>query len=529
MAGRLVVIKGYDRDKALEIKAACTYCIGRGGAGKAVDFKVDPCEHLTSRQHFFIDYLPPRFFVRDNNSTNGTLIQRGNTTLPVLGEQIEVFDGDRIIAGNTVFKLEATGEAYEIPVIKSPAMEICIEPPADQLVNSKEVLSEGDIMNPEGVCSENIRSMPNAYGHGESIILGDMADPVKQVSTGAVIDTPSQPKLSPHSVVVQEIQLFNDTQVKCFSCGAPVPVEITTSEMQSNGYPVFMCDQCSLGFSFERNLKDLEDYRILREIREDGMGLVYLGRHQQTGLLVEIRAIFPRLSTEDSLSVKREISSIKDVSHPNLVRMYENVVYRDRIYLIYEYMPEGDLLHFLEARSSDNLSWNDACTMVCDVLTGLRHCHELGIVHGNIRPENILFKKNPSGHCDARLGDLGLAWICETTGLSGSLTSGCRQTQVYKAPEFERYRALKAQADVYSVGIIFYGLLNGDLLKRSDLFDQKGSVPGEASLSIVPLIAKNPEIPWALTSVVEKAIRKNPDERFKNASDMLQALLQMRF
>ena len=525
MAGRLVVIKGYDRDKALEMNSAGTYCIGRGGVGKAVDFKVDPCEHLTSRQHFFIDYLPPRFFVRDNNSTNGTLIQRGNTTLPVSGEQTEIIGGDRIIAGNTVFQLETTDEVYEIPVSNSPAVEKCMNPTANHFVNSIENPSEDDIQNPDEVFSENIR--PMAHDHGNSIILGDLTDPVHQVSSGAVNDTPVQTKPSPHSVVVPQIQLFHDTKVYCISCGKPVSVGITTSEFQANGYPVFMCDPCSSGFNDERNLKDLDDYRILREIREDGMGLVYLARHQQTGLLAEIRTIFPRLSAEDSLSLKREISAIQDVSHPNLVRMYENIVYRDRIYLIYEYMPEGDLLHFLETCSSGSLSWNDACTVVCDVLTGLRHCHELGIVHGDIKPENILFKKSPSGHLEARLGDLGLAWICETTGLSGSLASGSKQSPVYKAPEFERYRTLKAQADIYSIGIIFYGLLTGSLLNRSDLFDQNGSVGGSYP-NIVPLIAKNPEIPWTLAQIVQKAIRRKPDERFKNASDMLQALLQMR-
>ena len=533
MASRLIVIKGYDRDKYLELKAVCSYCVGRGGTGRNVDFKVDPCEYLTSRQHFFIDYVPPRIYVRDNHSTNGTLVQRGNTTIPVTGEQTEVYEGDLIVAGNTVFRVENTDEAYEIPLHKSQELEkhsaasdenpeAPMKPPFDAHPFSNE------ISNPQ-----------IAYSGTDELRIGDPVCP----ASSPVPPSPSSPEeanVTPpqsnsaapqdyYSVVVPEIQLFHSAQVKCIACGEPITVEIAPSELQAYGYPVFMCEKCSSGFNNVRNLKDLDSYNILQELREDSMGLVYLARHKETGLLAEIRAILPRLLGEDILYLKREISVMQAVSHPNLVRMYEKVVYRDRIYLIYEYMPEGDLEHFLKTFSSGGLSCNDACRVVCDVLSGLRHCHEMGLVHGDIKPASILFKKDPHGNPSARLGDLGLAWICDNTGLSG-FSSGYREARAFQAPEHTgNFRSLKPQADVYSMGILLYFLLTGSLpfSDRSQPINPNCFIP--AGTPVVPLLDRNPEVPRALARIVEKSICQKPEERFQNASEMLQTILEMRF
>jgi hypothetical protein len=475
MASRLIVIKGYDRDKYLELKAEFSYCIGRGGTGKNVDFKVDPCEYLTSRQHFFVDFYPPHIFVRDNKSTNGTLIQRGNDIIPVTGMQTEIFDGDLIVAGNTVFRLEAVNEAHEM------AQKPVSAPPVSP--NAAEAAPE-----------QHKPVTPQGY----------------------------------YSVVVPEIQLFHSAQVKCIACGELITVEISPSELQAYGYPVFMCGNCSSGFSDERNLKDLDSYGILQELKEDGIGLVYLARHKETGLLAEIRAILPRLLGEDILYLKREISVMQSVSHPNVVRMYESVVHRDRAYLIYEYMPEGDLNNYLKTTSGGSLSWNDACSVVCDVLSGLRHCHEMGIVHGDIKPANILFKRDPRGNPTARLGDLGLAWICDNMGLSG-FSSEYREAQPFKAPELiENFRALKPAADIYSMGAILYFLLSGGLPYSSptDAISQNSDISFDAKA--IPPQDEDPDIPDALMRILKKATCREPESRFHNAAEMLQAILEMR-
>jgi pSer/pThr/pTyr-binding forkhead associated (FHA) protein len=528
MASRLIVIKGYDRDKYLELKEACSYCIGRGGTGKNVDFKVDPCEYLTSRQHFFVDFYPPHIFVRDNKSTNGTLIQRGNDTIPVTGEQTEIYDGDLIIAGNTVFRLEYENEGQEMPFnTESPASF------SSSLMGEKPVSASPADNPPASSAEKPIYASPTENpGPVSSAYPAEKPVSAPPVSPNAAEAAPEQHKpislKDYYSVVVPEIQLFHSAQVKCIACGELITVEISPSELQAYGYPVFMCGNCSSGFSDERNLKDLDSYGILQELKEDGIGLVYLARHKETGLLAEIRAILPRLLGEDILYLKREISVMQSVSHPNLARMYENVVHRDRAYLIYEYMPEGDLNNYLKTTSGGSLSWNDACSVVCDVLSGLRHCHEMGIVHGDIKPANILFKKDPRGNPTARLGELGLAWICDNMGLSG-FSSGHREAQPFKAPELiENTRSLKPEADIYSMGAILYFLLSGGLpysSRTDDVFRNSG-VSFDAKA--IPPQDKGLDIPDALARILKRATSREPEGRFHNAAEMLQVILEMR-
>lgn len=522
MAIRLIVIRGYDRDKFLELNDVRSYCIGRGGTGRIVDFKVDPCEYLTSRQHFYVDFDPPHIFIRDNNSTNGTLIQRGNDTIPVTGEQTEIFEGDLIVAGNTVFRLETVHEDSEMSLNTESPSPSSMSYPAGKPVSDSPVKQSLSASPGEKYLSAGEK--PLSAAPAKKTVF---SSPVFPDAAGTA---PEQPKPTAvrdyYSVVVPEIQLFHSAQVRCISCGELITVEISPSELQAYGYPVFMCENCSSGFNNVHNLKGLDSYNILRELREDGMGLVYLARHNETGLLIEVRAIVPRLGGEDIQYLNHEISVIQAVSHQNLVRMYEYAVYRDRVYLIYEYMPEGDLNEYLKNFSGGCMSWNDACTVACDVLSGLRHCHDMGIVHGDICPASIFFKKDPRGAATARLGDLGLAPLCDNMGLSG-FSSGYRETQAFKAPEvIENYRMMKPEADIYSVGMILYYLIIGNLpcSNRSEAIVRSSAFSFDAKTTP----ERNPGIPFILSHILEKATSPKPEDRFHNASEMLQAITEIR-
>lgn len=532
MAGRIVVIKGYDRGKTLDLNRMGSYCIGRGGTGKEVDFLVDPCEYLTSRQHFYIIFRPPLYYIRDNQSTNGTLLQRGNTHIPVYHEEIPLCDGDRIIAGNTVFRFELLHEESELH---------------DQIHPNDVSGNLQPEWNPQESSVDQI-ALNKPLTDSEPLFETDrasVADPVIHLEDAApaephsVIDIPEEPSPSPHqdyySVIVPEIQLFHSTVVKCFTCGTSITIEAALSELQAYGMPVFMCEQCSNAHSTGLNLKNLNSYRVFKELSDDGRGLVYLARHEESGMLASIRAILPRMQSleEDVQFLKHKLSEIQAVTHPNLVRMYDNMVYRDRIYLISEYMPEGDLLQYLKSIRAEYLSWNDASQMICDILAGLRHCHEMGFVHGDIRPESILFKKDLKGKPSARLGDLGVSWIYDNYGLMGA--SDALRSEPFKdytAPElFVNNRSITPQADIYSIGVLFYYLLCGKL--PYDDFSQPLSgvsfVPADSGHKPVPLQCRNPDIPTLLARIVDKAICENPSDRFESAAEMLKAILDMRF
>lgn len=524
MSGRIVVVKGYDRGKSLDLNRTGTYCIGRGGKGKEVDFKVDPCEYLTSRLHFFIDYRPPHFYIRDNNSTNGTLLIRGDAHIPVYTDDTVLCDGDRIVAGNTVFQFDVLQEA-----IFAEADEI---PPADQ-------------MPAEPGPNLNQAFVPPVQKHAKEAFvasdsLSDLEHPALSESAAESglqnkMDWPAShipsPAVDYYSVIVPEIQLFHSTIVKCIACGSPITLEVPLSDLEANGFPVFMCQECSDTHFESLNLKNLYTYRILKELNDDGRGLVYLVRHEGSGMLATLRAIIPRTKSleEDMQSLKHEVSRIQELTHPNLVRMYESMVFRDRIYLISEYMPEGDLDQLLKS-DSIQMSWNDACRFICDILAGLRHCHERGIVHGDIRPGSILFKRDAKGNPCVRLGDLGVSWICDRYGLQGandSLLSGTAKS--YIAPELLKTRLnIRPQADIYAVGVLFYTLLCNESPFEDRSPSAKGDMAGFGRMTI-PLQCRNPDIPTPLARIVDRAIRENPSDRYESAAQMLQAILDMRF
>lgn len=549
MAGRLVVIKGYDKDKYLDLKTARSYCIGRGSSTREVDFKVDPGEYLTSRQHFFIDYRPPRFYVRDNNSTNGTLIIRGKDNIPVLNEEMELYDGDRIIAGNTVFRFDiidgiSSGKAEDSPNMaatygSSPdtsASEAGQTPHYHQKPVSNRIdnisLAETPVQHLEPVSDLGQPSREFAFrssalnaanpGNADDLQIS-MTD--KEVPC-FMVSPPSQY----YSVTVPEIQLFHNTEVKCISCGMTISLGITLSELQANGYPVFLCKKCASGLIREHGLKDLEHYRILREISEDSLSLAYLAWHEESGMLAVIKAILSGLSghRDDLQYLDREISVICGLKHPGIVKMYESVVHKDRVYLIYEYMPEGNLVSFMENTYGGPMPWQEACRVVFGMLSGLQYCHDMGITHGNIDTQTILFKKDMQGIPNARLGGFGLAEIYENTGLSMK-NAGIREYSPFKAPELNiNSRHIQPQADIFSIGIAMYYLLTCSFpyssgQAQTDISKYSGRNSGMPAL----LKDRNPSFPSELYQIVYKAIQKQPEERFQTASEMAQALQQL--
>ncbi|NLO39100.1 MAG: protein kinase [Ruminiclostridium sp.] len=474
MAVQLVVIEGYDKDKLLSFEATCSYSVGRGDMDQPVDLKLDSRDRLVSRLHFFIDYRPPRFFIRDNHSTNGTLIKSKNKKNILWNQESEIFVGDLIIAGNTIFRLEM------------------IEP------------------------VKTARETPSSVGSGEpgnADIPGvhNKIPPVK--NTGPAMN--------------------------CIDCGLPLTTGMTASELESFGLPVFMCPNCAAAYTCEHSLKDLMEYRILKKIGEGSMGLVFLARQETTGMLAAIKTIIPGMSASetDLLLFEREINIMRGLDHPNITKLYEFSFLDDRHYFISEYMPGGDLLLKNDCHGG-RMPWKKACIIVCDILSALHYSHEKGIIHRDIKPSNILLKKYLQGNDVPKLTDFGLAKMYENAGLTNiTKTTDRRGTPLFMAPEqFINYRYCKPQADIYSTGIVLYYLLSGSfpftesLTKRDDplsFLRKRDPILAILENKPVPVLERNPSIPVALSQIVYTAIRRTPEERFRTAKEMRQAILDL--
>lgn len=472
MAVRLVVIEGYDKDKFLMLDSACSYSIGRGDTDRHVDLKLDPRDRLVSRRHFIIDYRPPRIFIRDNNSTNGTMINGKNGSFILRNHEAELSAGDLIMAGNTVFRLEMA------------------EDKSDDQIPSVTGLDVPE--NPKDFCTD-------------------------------ANDSPSG---------------NNSPAICCIDCGHSLTAGMTGTELESLGWPAFMCSDCADGYSFENDLKSLNGYRILKKIGEGSMGVVFLARHEISGMLAAVKTIIPGMSASktDLILFEREANIMRTLDHPNITRLYEFSLFDGGHYFISEYMPGGDLDSLLKNSGNGRMEPDKACTIVCDVLSALDYSHEKGIIHRDIKPANILLKKDSHRNDIPKLADFGLAKMYENAGLTNiTKTTDRRGTPLFMAPEqFINYRYVKPQADIYSIGVVLYSLLSGSFPftespeRRDDplsFLRRRDPVLAILENKPVPVIEKNPSIPVRLSEIVDTAIRKTPEQRFQSAKEMRRAIL----
>ncbi len=252
-------------------------------------------------------------------------------------------------------------------------------------------------------------------------------------------------------------------------------------------------------------------YRVLRRLGQGGMATVYLATQESLDRPVSIK-VMERDGLQDETSKQRfenEARTIARLTHPSIVSIYEVDRTADgRMYYIMPYLPNGDL-------SQRDLSKDEA--RVVDVLrallSALEYAHARDIVHRDVKRENVLF--DTSNH--PQLADFGIA--LSTADTVRITTAGFAVgSSGYMAPEQARGDAVDGRADLYSVGVLAYELLTGELPFRSS-----------DALAIALMHAQKP-IPRLPPSkrhwqgFIDCAMAKAPSDRFKDAQQMLQAL-----
>ncbi|XP_048193488.1 sperm motility kinase 2B-like [Perognathus longimembris pacificus] len=191
-------------------------------------------------------------------------------------------------------------------------------------------------------------------------------------------------------------------------------------------------------------------YQVLRTIREEGFAPIKLARHLPTDTLVAVKILHQR--DRDFFAV--EVDILKSVDHQNIVKLYEVIETKERLYLVMEYLDIGDLVDHLQ--KVDRMEEEAARPLFWQILRGVKYCHDNGIAHRDLKAENILL--------DSR----GTAKLCDF-GLSTRFSPGeelyreCG-TLAYLAPEMlkhQRYQGPKV--DVWSLGVLLYYMVMGDV------------------------------------------------------------------
>lgn len=262
-----------------------------------------------------------------------------------------------------------------------------------------------------------------------------------------------------------------------------------------------------------------EKYKIIGEIGSGGMGIVYKAEDTKLRRTVALKFIPPELSRYPEAKERfiREAQAAAALDHPNICTVYEIGDFEDKAFIAMAYV-EGQSLR--EKIAMRPLSIYEALDTAIQVAKGLEEAHNRGIIHRDIKSANIMVDKKGQ----AKIMDFGLAKVVgESLITKEAETLG---TVAYMSPEQARDKAVDHRTDIWSLGVVLYEMLSGQLPFRGE---QETSV----MYSIVheepkPLKAIKPDAPSELERIIHRALEKKPESRYSSASEMLKDLQKYR-
>ena len=256
-------------------------------------------------------------------------------------------------------------------------------------------------------------------------------------------------------------------------------------------------------------------YRIIEEIGRGGMGVVYKAEDLKLKRQVALKFLPPHLMDSPELKERFliEAQAAAALSHPNICVIHEVGETEDRPYIAMEYV-EGETLR--DKLRTGPLRSQEALDIAIQIASGLGEAHRKGIVHRDIKSANIMVADNGQ----AKIMDFGLAKLQGGSSLTRSQTT--LGTIAYMSPEQARGEELDRRTDLWSLGVVLYEMVSGELPFK-----------GDRDLSIIhsviheepkPLSARKPPIPPVIRQIIGRALRKNRNARYASADEMLKDL-----
>jgi len=260
-------------------------------------------------------------------------------------------------------------------------------------------------------------------------------------------------------------------------------------------------------------------YRVLKALGSGGMGTVYLAEHTVMKRTVALKVIRPDLTTRPEVidRFRREVEAAARLTHPNIVASYDAEQAGDCLFLVMEYVEGTDLAAWLAAHGP--LPMTEACDYVRQAALGLQHAHERGMVHRDLKPQNLM--RTATGL--VKVLDFGLARLVELAQEGGTAAGMVLGTPDYMAPEQANdAHGADIRADVYSLGCTLYYLLGGQVAyPGGGLMDKLRRLAQEQPESLGRL---RPDLPAPLVAVVEGLMAKDPARRPQTPTEVAAAL-----
>ncbi len=264
----------------------------------------------------------------------------------------------------------------------------------------------------------------------------------------------------------------------------------------------------------------LPSYDVGGELGRGGWGVVLEGRHKQLGREVAIKQL-PRAFGADPAVRARFVAEARllaSLDHPHIVPVYDYVEADGLCLLVMEKLPGGTVWSKF---TSAGVTPEAACALVLAACAGLHAAHQRGILHRDVKPENLLFSSNGA----LKVTDFGIAKVVGGDDIMATRAGEVLGTPAYMAPEQAQAAELGPPTDVYAVGVMLYELLSGTLPFPED-GDALAILYRHVHEKPTPLSSVAPAIPSPIAAVVMQALATRPEERFATAETFGVALAE---
>ncbi len=262
-------------------------------------------------------------------------------------------------------------------------------------------------------------------------------------------------------------------------------------------------------------------YEILECIGTGGMAVVYKARCHRLNRLVAVKILKTELALDAEFRRRfhDESQAVAMLSHPNIVAVYDVSHSDDLEYIVMELIDGITLKQYMQKKGLP-LNWREALHFITQIMKALSHAHSRGIIHRDIKPQNIMVLRDGS----VKVADFGIARV--TSAAQSTLTQEALGSVHYISPEQARGSHIDTRADIYSAGVVLYEMTAGRL-------PYEGETPVSVAIqhiSSIPLPPRdlNPDVPEALEAITMKAMASDVDKRYVSADAMLADLEEFR-
>lgn len=250
-------------------------------------------------------------------------------------------------------------------------------------------------------------------------------------------------------------------------------------------------------------------------VGEGGMSTVYLALHKHREQHVAVKVLHAPPDDNHDLKARflEGCEILSGLNHPNVVNAIDYGTWRGDVFLVMDYLPGGDL----NQRIGNGMHIQALVKVVKDVGRALDYVHQAGVVHGDVKPENVMF--NASGSAILTDFDIARRFMRGTSNLSHLTARGTvLGTPEYISPEQAAGRAMDGRSDIYSLGVVLFRMLSGQLPYRADTAVELGVKHLQEPIPRLPAYVN------MFQEVIDKALAKRPEQRYATGSELVKAL-----